>query len=52
MANRRLEMFEIRQVLDRGPRLFDELGTLVTPDTLLAWHRKRTAQQWTCIGNG
>ena len=30
-----------------GRRLLDELETLVTPDTLLAWHRKLIAQKWT-----
>jgi hypothetical protein len=29
-----------------GRRLLDELETLVTPDTLLAWHRKLIAQKW------
>ena len=33
------------KVLDR--RVLDELETLVTPDTLLAWHRKLIAQK--CI---
>ena len=28
-----------------GRRALDELGTLVTPDTLLAWHRKLIAQK-------
>jgi len=30
-----------------GRRALDELATLVTPDTLLAWHRKLIAQKWT-----
>ena len=30
-----------------GRRLLDEIETLVTPDTLLAWHRKLIAQKWT-----
>jgi transposase InsO family protein len=30
-----------------GRRVLDELETLVTPDTLLAWHRKLIAQKWT-----
>jgi hypothetical protein len=29
-----------------GRRLLDEPETLVTPDTLLAWHRKLIAKQW------
>jgi len=29
-----------------GHRLLDELETLVTPDTLLAWHRKLIAHKW------
>jgi putative transposase len=30
-----------------GRRLLAELETLVTPDTLLAWHRKLIAKKWT-----
>ena len=30
-----------------GRRARDELETLVTPDTLLAWHRKLIAKKWT-----
>ena len=30
-----------------GRRLLDEIETLVTPDTLLAWHRKFIAEKWT-----
>jgi putative transposase len=33
------------KVLSR--RALDELETLVTPDTLLAWHRKLIAKNWT-----
>jgi hypothetical protein len=35
-----------------GRRLLDELETLVTPDTLLAWHRKLIAQKWTYTRKG
>jgi len=35
-----------------GRRLLDELETLVTPDKLLAWHRKLIAQKWTYARNG
>jgi len=35
-----------------GRRLLDELETLVTPDTLLAWHRKLIAQKWTSARKG
>ena len=35
-----------------GRRLLDELETLVTPDTLLAWHRKLIAQKWTYARQG
>ena len=28
-------------------KLLNEFATLVTPDTLLAWHRKLIAQKWT-----
>ena len=35
-----------------GRRLLDEIETLVTPDTLLAWHRKLIAQKWTYARNG
>ncbi len=34
-----------------GRRLLDELETLVTPDTLLAWHRKLIAK-WTYTRKG
>ena len=27
--------------------MLDEIETLVTPDTLLAWHRKLIAEKWT-----
>ena len=30
-----------------GRRSLDELETLVTPGTLLAWHRKLIAKKWT-----
>ncbi len=30
-----------------GRRLLGEIETLVTPDTLLAWHRKLIAKKWT-----
>ncbi len=30
-----------------GRRVLDEIETLVTPDTLLAWHRKLIAEKWT-----
>lgn len=30
-----------------GRQLLEEVSTLVTPDTLLAWHRKLIAQKWT-----
>ena len=33
------------KVLSR--RLLDDIETLVTPDTLLAWHRKLIAKKWT-----
>jgi len=35
-----------------GRRLLDELETLVTPDTLLAWHRKLIAKKWTYAWKG
>ncbi|MFC1680458.1 integrase core domain-containing protein [Pseudomonadota bacterium] len=35
-----------------GRRLLDELQTLVTPDTLLAWHRKLIAKKWTYARKG
>ena len=30
-----------------GRRALDEIETLVTPDTLLAWHHKLIAKKWT-----
>ena len=35
-----------------GRQLLDELETLVTPDTLLAWHRKPIAQKWSHARQG
>ncbi len=35
-----------------GRRSLDELETRVTPDTLLAWHRKLIAQKWSCARKG
>ena len=35
-----------------GRRLLDEIETIVTPDTLLAWHRKLIAQKWTYARKG
>ena len=35
-----------------GRRLLGEIETLVTPDTLLALHRKLIAQKWTYARNG
>jgi transposase InsO family protein len=35
-----------------GRQLLNEIETLVTPDTLLAWHRKLIAQKWTYARKG
>jgi len=35
-----------------GRQLLDEIDTLVTPDTLLAWHRKLIAEKWTFASKG
>ncbi len=35
-----------------GRRLLDDIETIVTPDTLLAWHRKLIAQKWTYARKG
>ena len=35
-----------------GRRSLDELETLVTPETLLAWHRKLIAKKWTYARKG
>lgn len=29
-----------------GRKLLEDIGTLVTPDTLLCWHRRFVAQKW------
>ena len=29
-----------------GRKMLGEIGTIVTPDTILAWHRKLIAQKW------
>ncbi|MEA3244415.1 MAG: hypothetical protein U9Q19_13415, partial [Pseudomonadota bacterium] len=34
-------------VYSDGRQLLDEIETLVTPDTLLAWHCKLIAKKWT-----
>ena len=35
-----------------GRRVLDGIETLVTPDIVLAWHRKLIAQKWTYARNG
>jgi hypothetical protein len=35
-----------------GRQLVNEMETLVTPDTLLTWHRKLIAQKWTYARKG
>jgi len=35
-----------------GRQALGEIGTLVTPDTLLAWHRKLIAKKWTYLRKG
>jgi hypothetical protein len=34
-----------------GRRLLDRIATVVTPDTILRWHRRRIATKWTCLAN-
>ena len=34
-----------------GHKLLAEVATLVTPDTLLAWHRQRIAQKYDGVGH-
>jgi len=29
-----------------GPRMLQEVASIVTPDTILAWHRKLVAKKW------
>src|SRR5689334_12741844 len=33
-----------------GRRLLGQVATLVTPDTILRWHRKMVARKWTYRG--
>ena len=35
-----------------GRELLSEIATIVTPDTLLAWHRKLIARKWTYARKG
>jgi len=35
-----------------GRRALDEIETLVTPDTFLAWHRKLIVKKWTYRSKG
>ena len=35
-----------------GRQLLGEIATIVTPDTLLAWHRKLIAKKWTYARKG
>ncbi|MGE0142080.1 MAG: integrase core domain-containing protein [Planctomycetota bacterium] len=31
-----------------GRRLLDQIATIITPDTILRWHRRLIAAKWTC----
>jgi hypothetical protein len=31
-----------------GRKVLRQMATIVTPDTILAWHRKLIAAKWTC----
>ena len=35
-----------------GRQILDEMSTIVTPETLLSWHRKLIAQKWTYARKG
>ena len=35
-----------------GRQVLDDIKTLVTPDTLLSWHRKLIAKKWTYARQG
>ncbi len=46
----RIRLAAKAKILGRG--LLDEIETLVTPDTLLAWHRRLVAKKWTYARKG
>jgi len=46
----RIQLAEKAKAL--GRQLLDERTPIVSPDTLLAWHRKLIAQKWTYVRRG
>ena len=47
LGGRRLRLTDYQRRRAIGRRALEDIATLVTPDTILAWHRKLIALKWT-----